>query len=168
MDMAHAGPLSTMTMALASPLGVLVGGYISDQWVPKLLRGRLYTGVIGLSFTIPALFLIGYGSGLVMIVAGAILFGLGFGIFDVNNMPILCQFVPSRYRATGYGLMNLAGISAGAVITNELGKALDAGYMGVVFAAMISAVGLAILFQLVVLKPKTIDMTDELLKESNG
>lgn len=125
MDMAHAGPLSTMTMALASLVGVLFGGYISDRWVQMHLKGRVYTGVIGLAITIPALVLIGYGDGLFQIVTGAILFGLGFGIFDVNNMPILCQFVPSRYRATGYGLMNLAGISAGAVITNELGKALD-------------------------------------------
>lgn len=165
MDMEHAGPLSTMTMALASLVGVLLGGYISDRWVQKNIKGRIYTGVIGLAFTLPALSLIGYGSGLVQIVAGAILFGLGFGIFDVNNMPILCQFVPSRYRATGYGLMNLAGISAGAIITNELGKALDAGYMNLVFACMIGAVALAMLFQLIVLKPKTIDMTDELLNQ---
>lgn len=163
MDMEHAGPLSTMTMALASLVGVLVGGYISDKWVAKHLKGRIYTGVIGLALTIPALFLIGYGEGLFQIVTGAIMFGLGFGIFDVNNMPILCQFVPSRYRATGYGLLNLAGISAGAVITNELGKALDAGYMSEVFIAMIAAVGIAIVLQLTILKPKTIDMTDELL-----
>lgn len=163
MDMEHAGPLSTMTMALASLVGVLVGGYISDRWVQKHLKGRIYTGVIGLALTIPALFLIGYGEGLVQIVAGAIIFGLGFGIFDVNNMPILCQFVPSRYRATGYGLMNLAGISAGAIITNELGRALDAGYMSLVFAVMIAAVALAILFQMLVLKPQTVDMTDELM-----
>jgi len=163
MDMEHAGPLSTMTLALASLVGVLAGGYLSDRWVAKHLKGRIYTGVIGLALTIPALVLIGYGSGLVMIVTGAIMFGLGFGIFDVNNMPILCQFVPSRYRATGYGIMNLAGISAGAIITNELGKALDAGYMSAVFVAMIAAVSIAIVLQLTVLKPKTVDMTDELM-----
>ena len=161
MGMEQAGPLSTMTLALASLVGVLVGGYISDRWVVKQLKGRIYTGVIGLGLTIPALVLIGYGSGLFMIVTGALMFGLGFGIFDVNNMPILCQFVPSRYRATGYGFMNLAGISAGAVITNELGKALDAGHMNTVFIVMIGAVALAIILQLTVLKPKTIDMTDE-------
>lgn len=168
MGMEQAGPLSTMTLALASLIGVLVGGYISDRWVAKRLRGRIYTGVIGLGMTIPALVLIGYGSGLLMIVSGALMFGLGFGIFDVNNMPILCQFVPSRYRATGYGFMNLAGISAGAVITNELGKALDAGHMNTVFIAMIGAVGLAIILQLTVLKPKTIDMTEELYVKKNN
>lgn len=165
MGMEKAGPLSTMTLAMASLVGVLVGGYMSDRWVAKRLKGRIYTGVIGLGLTIPALVLIGYGSGLALIVTGALMFGLGFGIFDVNNMPILCQFVPSRYRATGYGFMNLAGISAGAVITNELGKALDAGHMNTVFIAMIGAVVIAIILQLTVLSPRTIDMTDELLEK---
>lgn len=164
MDMTQAGPLSTITLALASLVGVLSGGYVSDKWVQKHLKGRIYTGVIGLALTLPALVLIGYGSGLIMIVSGALLFGLGFGIFDVNNMPILCQFVPSRYRATGYGILNLAGISAGAVITNVLGKALDAGYMSMVFIVMIATVSLAILLQLTVLRPKTIDMTDEFMQ----
>lgn len=167
MDMAKAGPLSTMTMALASLVGVLVGGYLSDRWVERQLKGRIYTGVIGLSLTLPALFLIGYGNGLFMIMSGAVIFGLGFGIFDVNNMPILCQFVPSRYRATGYGMLNLAGISAGAVITNELGKALDAGYMSGVFIVMIAAVGVAILLQMTVLRPKTINMTDDIIAQKH-
>lgn len=162
MGMEKAGPLSTMTLAMASLMGVLIGGYISDRWVLKRLKGRIYTGVIGLGLTIPALMIIAYGSGLTMIVSGALLFGLGFGIFDVNNMPILCQFVPSRYRATAYGFMNLAGISAGAIITNTLGKALDAGHMITVFVVMIGAVSLAIILQLAILNPKTTDMTDNL------
>ncbi len=160
MDMAKAGPLSTMTMALASLVGVLVGGYLSDRWVQRTLKGRIYTGVIGLMLTIPAIYLIGYGDNLPMIVTGAIMFGFGFGMFDVNNMPILCQFVPSRYRATGYGILNLAGISSGAVITKELGKAIDAGHMTVVFVGMIAAVAIAIALQLTILRPKTVDMKE--------
>jgi MFS family permease len=158
MEMVHAGPLSTTALALASLAGVIAGGYLSDRWVQIHLKGRIYTGAIGLAFTIPALFLIGYGSGIGMIITGAILFGLGFGVFDVNNMPILCQFVPSRYRATGYGIMNLAGISAGAIITNELGKALDSGYVNLVFISMIVTVLVAVILQLTVLNPKTTDM----------
>ncbi|NDV80373.1 MFS transporter [Bacteroides sp. 51] len=161
MDMAQAGPLSTMVIAFASLVGVLVGGYVSDKWVQKHLKGRIYTGVIGLVITIPSLLLIGYGEGLVAIVSGALGFGLGFGIFDVNNMPILCQFVSSRYRATGYGLMNFAGISAGAIITNELGKAIDSGHTDLVFITMIAAVSLAICLQLTVLQPGTVDMKEE-------
>ena len=96
-----------------------------------------------------------------VILAGGILFGLGFGIFDTNNMPILCQFVSPRYRATGYGLMNLAGISAGAIITEFLGKAADNGEMGQVFVLLTIVVLVAIILQLVVLRPKTINMTED-------
>jgi len=161
LDMSQAGPIATITTALSSFVGVLLGGLISDRWVQKNMKGRIYTGVVGLAFTIPALFLLGYGSGFEFILLGAMLFGLGFGIFDVNNMPILCQFVSPRYRATGYGLMNLAGISAGAVITGFLGKSADAGNMRHDFAMLSVIVVVAIVLQLVLLKPITINKTED-------
>ncbi|HET7897270.1 MAG TPA: MFS transporter, partial [Flavisolibacter sp.] len=42
-DMAQAGPLSTITIAASSFLGVLFGGILSDRWVQKNNRGRIYT-----------------------------------------------------------------------------------------------------------------------------
>ncbi len=160
-DMEHAGPMATITIAMASLIGVLVGGYLSDKWVQKTLKGRIYTGVIGLALTLPALLLLAFGNSLMVIVAGAIIFGFGFGMFDVNNMPILCQFVSPRYRATGYGLLNLAGISAGAVITNVMGKSADAGNMGRDFALLAIVVLVAIILQLTVLKPTVINKTED-------
>jgi MFS transporter, ACS family, D-galactonate transporter len=157
LDMATAGPLATITIAMASFVGVLLGGFVSDRWVHKHLKGRIFTGVIGLALTIPALVLLGYGNSFVTILAGGITFGLGFGIFDVNNMPILCQFVSSRYRATGYGLMNLVGIASGAFITSLLGKSQDAGNLGKDFAILGVVVVVAILLQLTLLHPKQID-----------
>jgi len=158
--MEQAGPMATITIAMASLAGVLFGGFLSDQWVQKTLKGRIYTGVSGLFLTIPALLLLAYGHSLPMIVAGAVCFGLGFGMFDVNSMPILCQFVSSRYRATGYGLMNLAGISAGAVITNWLGKSVDAGHLERDFALMTIVVAAVIMLNLVVLRPQVVDKQD--------
>lgn len=160
-DMEHAGPMATITIAMASLVGVLIGGYLSDKWVQRNIKGRIYTGVIGLVLTLPALLLLAFGNSLVIIVAGAIFFGFGFGMFDVNNMPILCQFVSPRYRATGYGLLNLAGISAGAVITNVLGKSADAGNMGRDFALLAIVVLIAIILQLTILKPTAINKTDD-------
>jgi len=160
LDMAVAGPIATITIAMSSFIGVLIGGLLSDQWVAKNLNGRIYTSVIGLTLTLPALFLLGYGTQIETIVTGGIVFGLGFGIFDTNNMPILCQFVSPRYRATGYGLMNLAGISAGAVITEFLGKAEDNGGMGHIFVVLTIVVVIAIVVQLATLRPKTINMTE--------
>ena len=158
LPMSEAGPIATITMAMASFVGVLVGGALSDKWVQKTLKGRIYTGVLGLSLTIPALVLLGYGDSFATVLGGALCFGLGFGMFDVNNMPILCQFVSARYRATAYGLLNLAGISSGAVITGWLGKSADAGSLGSDFAVLGLVVIVAIVLNLLVLKPKTVNM----------
>jgi len=161
LDMAKAGPIATVTTAFSSLVGVLLGGYLSDRWVMKNLKGRIYTGIVGMVLTIPALFMLGYGNSAELILLGGVFFGLGFGMFDVNNMPILCQFVSPRYRATGYGLMNLVGISAGALITGLLGKSADAGNMRDDFAMLSVAVIAAIVLNLLVLKPKTINKTEE-------
>ena len=160
LDMTTAGPMATITLAMSSFCGVLIGGFISDKWVQRHLKGRIYTGVVGLVMTIPALVLIGFGHTVVTILGGAIIFGLGFGIFDVNNMPILCQFVSSRYRATGYGLMNLAGIGSGAFITSLLGKSVGAGNLGKDFALLGIVVFVAIVLQLTILHPKYIDKVE--------
>jgi len=161
LDMTKAGPISTITTAFSSLVGVLLGGYLSDRWVLKNLRGRIYTGIFGMALTIPALFLLGYGSSFELILLGGVIFGLGFGMFDVNNMPILCQFVSPRYRATGYGIMNLAGISAGAMITGFLGKSADAGNMRHDFAMLSIVVIAAIALNLLVLKPKTVNKMED-------
>ena len=94
--MSQAGPLSTITIAASSFIGVIFGGILSDRWVQKNIRGRVYTGAIGLALTIPSLVLLGFGSSLVAIVGAAMLFGIGYGMFDANNMPILCQFIPAK------------------------------------------------------------------------
>lgn len=152
-DMTKAGPLTTISISMSSLLGVLVGGRMSDRWIQKHIRGRIYTGAIGLSLTIPALFLIGYGHSILPIMLAAVLFGFGFGMFDTNNMPILCQFVPENQRASAYGFLNTAGIFAGAVITDYLGKSTDEGSLGQQFA-MLSLVVIGVLIvQLKFLKP---------------
>lgn len=159
--MEQAGPLSTITIAASSFIGVIIGGMVSDRWVIKNVRGRVYTSAIGLAFTIPSLILLGMGTTFFTVVGAAILFGIGFGIFDANNMPILCQFVPPRLRATAYGFMNMVGVFAGAAITQVLGKFKDEGHFGNGFATLAVVVFAALLLQLFTLRPKVIDFTDQ-------
>ena len=161
LDMSIAGPMATVTIAGTSLISVILGGIIADRWIQVNLKGRIYTGVIGLSLMVPALVLLGYGTGYVGVLGGAVLFGMGFGIFDANSMPILCQFVSPRHRAAGYGLMNMAGISAGAVVTVFLGKSTDAGSLGPDVALLAIPVVVAIILQLTVLKPKFADKTED-------
>lgn len=154
MPMSQAGPLSTITIAVSSFLGVILGGILSDKWVQKNIRGRVYTGAIGLGFTIPALLLLGFGNNIVAIVGAGLFFGVGYGMFDANNMPILCQFVSVKQRATAYGMMNMVGVFAGAFITSLLGQWSDGGNLGMGFAMLAVVVFIALCAQLYFLKPK--------------
>ena len=155
MPMAQADPISTITIAVSSFIGVVIGGTLSDKWVQRNLRGRVYTGAIGLGLTIPSLLLLGFGHNIVAVVGAGLLFGIGYGIFDTNNMPILCQFVSARQRATAYGVMNMVGVFAGAFITNLLGSWGDSGDLGLGFAMLAVVVAVALAAQLYFLRPKT-------------
>lgn len=151
--MAKAGPISTITIAASSLLGVLFGGSLSDKWVKKNIKGRIYTSAIGLALMIPALVFIGLGSRMIAAIGAGICFGVGYGMFDANNMPILCQFISSKHRATAYGIMNMTGVFAGAIITKVLGQWADNGNLGLGFALMASVVAIALCLQIFVLRP---------------
>lgn len=155
LPMSEAGPISTFTIALSSFVGVLFGGSLSDRWVQKNLKGRVYTSAIGLGLTIPSLLLLGMGHHIVSVVGAGLLFGIGFGMFDANNMPILCQFVSSRRRATAYGVMNMTGVFAGAAITDLLGQWTDGGNLGMGFAMLSIVIAVVVCCQLIFLRPKT-------------
>jgi predicted MFS family arabinose efflux permease len=91
---------------------------------------------------------LGFAPALGVALIGMVLFGLGFGIFDANSMPILCQLVRPRYRATGYGVMNLVSISTGAGVTWALGALRDRGIsLSVAFtlSALMAALGVALI-----------------------
>jgi ACS family D-galactonate transporter-like MFS transporter len=152
--MSQAGPLSTITIAASSFIGVIFGGILSDRWVQKNVRGRIYTSAIGLALTIPSLLLLGFGHSLFNVIGAALCFGVGYGMFDANNMPILCQFVPQRLRATAYGIMNMVGVFAGAFITDLLGRSSDAGNLGKSFAMLAGIVLVALVVQVSFLRPK--------------
>lgn len=153
--MSEAGSISTITIAVSSFIGVLAGGVLSDRWVQKNIRGRVYTGAIGLGLTIPALLLLGFGHSLIAVVGAGLLFGIGYGVFDANNMPILCQFVSAKHRATAYGIMNMTGVFAGAAVTELLGKWTDGGNLGLGFALLSIVVLVALGLQLYFLRPTT-------------
>ena len=65
---------------------------------------------------IPALFGVGNAPALDsfgLAIASLILFGIGWGFFDCNNMPILSQITRPELRATGYGVMNFVSMMCG-------------------------------------------------------
>ena len=158
--MEEAGPIATIAISFSSLLGVIFGGILSDKWVQKNIKGRVYTSAIGLSLTIPALLLIGFGDSLFNVVGAALCFGIGYGMFDANNMPIICQFVSSKHRATAYGVLNMTGVGCGALVTSLLGKSSDSGTLGSGFALMAGVVIIALVVQISFLRPKVNDFVD--------
>jgi MFS transporter, Spinster family, sphingosine-1-phosphate transporter len=122
-----AGILATGYIQAASFVGVLLGGFLADRWMRFSARGRLWASALGTLLCAPALFGLGYAWNLNAAIGAMILFGLGWGFFDCNNMPILCQIVRPEHRATGYGIMNMVSIGTGAVATVLLGWMRDHG-----------------------------------------
>ena len=152
--MATAGPIATISIAISSFLGVLIGGTLSDRWVQTNIKARIYTSTIGLGLTIPALILIGFGESYVAMIGATLLFGIGYGMFDTNNMPILCQIIPQQQRATAYGIMNMGGVFSGYAVTLMLGTSTDAGNLGADFSKLSVIILIAIVLMLLFLKPK--------------
>jgi MFS family permease len=152
--MTKAGPMATISIAVASLIGVFIGGPLSDRWVLKNIKGRIYTSAIGLTLTVPSLILLGFGHTYISLICSAFLFGIGYGMFDANNMPILCQIISPKYRATAYGIMNMMGVFGGYAITIVLGTSTDKGNLGSDFSKLAFLVLLAVIMVLLFLKPK--------------
>jgi len=111
-----AGVSATVYWQTAAIVGALFGGWLADRWMRRTPRGRIYVSAIGTGLIVPAMFGVGFApqTGLLWVaIVFLIVFGLGWGFFDSNNMPILCQVARPDLRATGYGIMNLVSISCG-------------------------------------------------------
>lgn len=112
----------------AAIASAIFGGWLADYWMRRTSRGRIYVSALGMCCIIPAMLGVGIvisqGS-LPLAVAFLILFGIGWGLFDCNNMPILSQIVPPHLRATGYGVMNMVSISCGGLADLGFGMLRD-------------------------------------------
>jgi MFS family permease len=108
-----AGVSAVLYVQVASLVGALVGGFLADHWMKRTQRGRIFVSAIGMVLFLPALFGVGNSQILTTAILSLIVFGIGWGFFDCNNMPILCQIAKPELRATAYGIMNMVSISCG-------------------------------------------------------
>ena len=145
----EAGKTAVLYVQLASIAGAVLGGVVADRWMRRTSRGRIYTSAFGMALFLPALFGLGAPGTVTMAVAFLVLFGIGWGFFDCNNMPILSQIVRPEVRATGYGLMNLVSISCGGAGDLAFGWLQDRGVpLPIIFGCF---TGVALLSLIVVL-----------------
>ncbi len=122
-----AGVSAGLYVNLAGFGGLFLGGWMSDRWVRRNVRGRTFVSAIGMALLIPALYGLGHSPSLGVAIVFLSLFGLGFGLFDCNNMPILAQLARPEMRATGYGIMNFLSVSIGGFADIAVGKLNDRG-----------------------------------------
>ncbi len=146
-----AGVSAALYVNIASLIGAVVGGILADRWMKRSIRGRIYVSALGMSCIIPALFGVGNAGTLLIAVAFLMLFGIGWGFFDCNNMPILCQIVRPELRATGYGIMNLVSISCGGFADWGFGAMRDLGVpINLIFTVFASVCVLSALIVLLI------------------
>jgi MFS family permease len=149
-----AGVSAILYVQIASLIGALLGGTLADRWMRSTPRGRIFTSAIGMVLFLPALFSVGNAGSLAVAVAGLIVFGFGWGFFDCNNMPILCQIARPQWRATGYGIMNLVSISCGGFGDWIFGALRDQHVpLNLIFGAF-AGVALLSVFIVLLIKPK--------------
>ncbi|MBL9113435.1 MAG: MFS transporter [Verrucomicrobiaceae bacterium] len=110
-----AGISATSYLAVAMFAGKIIGGAWADRWSRTNDRARILVPAIGLFIASPATFMVANTSVLAFAIAGLSIYGLMRSFSDANLMPILCQVTDSRYRATGYGVLNLLSCTVGGV-----------------------------------------------------
>ena len=150
-----AGISATSYLAVAMFAGKLIGGAWADRWSRTNDRARILVPAIGLFIAAPATLMLANTSVLALAIAGLSIYGLTRSFSDANLMPILCQVADSRYRATGYGVLNLFSCLVGGV-TVYLGGVLRDAQISVSTLFMAAAVGMLVCGVLMIaVKPQT-------------
>lgn len=138
-----AGISATSYLAVAMFAGKLIGGAWADRWSRTNDRARILVPAIGLFIAAPATLMLANTSVLALAIAGLCFYGLMRSFSDANLMPILCQVADSRYRATGYGVLNLFSCLVGGV-TVYLGGVLRDAHISVSTLFMAAAAGMLV------------------------
>jgi len=142
----------------AALVAAVFGGWLADRWMQRSARGRIYVSAIGMMLIIPAMFGVGNAPGLnsfTLAIASLILFGVGWGFFDCNNMPILSQITRPELRATGYGLMNFVSMMCGGAADWGFGAMTDAGVALNMIFGVFSLICVVSLVIVLMIRPKS-------------
>ncbi len=155
-----AGVSASLYWQAAALLAAILGGWLADRWMRRSERGRIYISAIGMVLIIPALFSVGNApaaNSFALAIFGLVLFGIGWGFFDCNNMPILCQITRPELRATGYGIMNFVSMTFGGVADWVFGVLNDRKVpLNVTFGAF-AVVALVSVVLVLLIRPRRLD-----------
>jgi len=156
-----AGVSATFYWVVACIFGAAVGGWLADRWTRRTMRGRIYTSAIGTACITVAMFGVGYSpqtKALWVAVLFLALFGWGWGFFDSNNMPILCQVARPHLRATGYGIMNFVSISCGGIADWFFGILRDQKVPLGMILGIFASFGIVSVILVLLIKPRQLEV----------
>jgi MFS family permease len=121
-----AGFSATSYYVAATLTGLLIGGVWADRWGRTNRYACILVPTIAMSVGACAVFTTTTAGTLIMAIVGLAIFGLARGTSDANTMPMLCLAVDPRYRATGFGVLNLLANSVGGIAVYVGGALRDA------------------------------------------
>jgi MFS family permease len=107
-------------------IGAIVGGFLADRASKKNEKNRILVPAIALAIAAPAVFIASSTSIVYITIIGFLIYGFTRIFGDVNLMPILCMISDKRYRATGYGVLNLFASLVGGLGIYASGALRDA------------------------------------------
>ncbi len=115
-----AAPQATFWINLAKYAAVLAAAVIADRWYLRNCNARAYVPGIAFCLAGPCVILamvLGEGLGLAIVLALVATQGIAQGAMDATLMPVLRSQIDERFSATGYGLLNLTSVGAGAFVS---------------------------------------------------
>ena len=127
---AEAGPQATFWINIAKYISVLACAVIADRWYLRNKNARAYVPGIAFCVAGPCVLLAmvcGAEIGLAAVLALVAMQGVAQGSMDATLMPVLRSTIDERFAATGYGLLNLTSVGAGALVSWLGGMLKDAG-----------------------------------------
>lgn len=125
-----AAPQATFWINLAKYGAVLAAAVIADRWYLRNCNARAYVPGIAFCLAGPCVILamvLGEGLGLAIVLALVATQGIAQGAMDATLMPVLRSQIDERFSATGYGLLNLTSVGAGAFVSWFGGYMKDQG-----------------------------------------
>jgi len=140
-----AGLTATVYFNSAALVGLMVGGAWADRWTVTNRNACILVAAIGLALAAPSILFVAKTNLLPLAVIGLILYGVARTFADTEMMPILCLSADARYRATGFGLLNLFScfvgggtLYLGGVLRDahvNVNKLFQSGALGVLICA---------------------------------
>ena len=115
LSQATAGLYATGYLYPVSLAGLLIGGVVADRLTKRNRRARILVPATGLLVAAPAIFFASTTTAAYIAIICFIFYAFARIFSDGNLMPILCMIADKRYRATGYGILNMFSCIVGGL-----------------------------------------------------